>query len=423
MIPAKTAGPWVLPSQRKVGVICLILTESALFAIFVVAYVYYMGKSLNPPFPRDVIPFPTKTRGSQVSLSSASSFTIVYAEKMMHKLDRKGFLIWWGITMALGAYFVYYSATEWMELIYHEGLTISVNVFGTTFYSLVGLHLSHVIVGLILLGIIFVLTLFGKDSHGSHRAHRDDLLVLAFCRWHLGRRAHSRLLHQRALLTMKHDPSKTQDTVELPTPTAWPIVTAFGLTLFFAAFVTHVVFAVVGVVVGLVGGVGWCLDLFPHPKHEPVPLRPPSEHPEPIRTTGRVVRILEVGKMSHRARIPVEVHPYTAGAFGGIVGAVVMAALACVYGIFKYGSIWYPINLLAAAGVPSLAEASLETLRQFSLSGLIVGSSRSHLHLHPGRPSLRGASPHVAGPLRMALGWDRDSPDLDGTDRCLFERH
>ena len=80
------------------------------------------------------------------------------------------------------------------------------------------------------------------------------------------------------------------------------------------------------------------------------------------------------GKMHHRARIPVEVHPYTAGAFGGLVGAVAMAALACVYGIFKYGSIWYPINLLAAAGVPSLAEASLETLRQFSLSGLVVGS-------------------------------------------------
>ena len=68
---------------------------------------------------------------------------------------------------------------------------------------------------------------------------------------------------------MKHDHSKSQDTVELPTPTAWPIVTAFGLTLFFAGFVTHPIFAVVGVVVGLAGGVGWCLDLFPHPKHEP----------------------------------------------------------------------------------------------------------------------------------------------------------
>ena len=168
--PSDHLGPWVLPSQRKVGVICLILTESALFAIFVVAYVYYMGKSLTPPFPRDVIPFPSKTPWLASIALFASSFTIVYAEKMMHKLDRKGFLIWWGITMALGAYFVLYSFMEWHELIYHEGLTISVNVFGSTFYSLVGLHLSHVLVGLLLLGIIFVLTLFGKipEDHIEH---------------------------------------------------------------------------------------------------------------------------------------------------------------------------------------------------------------------------------------------------------------
>ncbi|HEY5743056.1 MAG TPA: hypothetical protein VIS99_10995 [Terrimicrobiaceae bacterium] len=179
---------------------------------------------------------------------------------------------------------------------------------------------------------------------------------------------------------MKHDSSKSHNSVELPTPTAWPIVTAFGLTLVFAAFVTHIIFAIVGGLVGLVGAVGWCLELFPHPKHEPVPIRPPSEHPAPIRVAGRAVRVLEVGQRSHRARIPVEVHPYTAGAFGGVVGAVVMAVLACLYGIFKYGSIWYPINLLAAAGVPSLAEASLESLRQFSLAGLVVGSV-SHLSI------------------------------------------
>jgi hypothetical protein len=174
---------------------------------------------------------------------------------------------------------------------------------------------------------------------------------------------------------MKHDhhSPKGKDYVELPTPTAWPIVTAFGLTLFFAGFVTDITFAIAGIIVGIGGGIGWCLDLFPHPKHEPVPLRPKEEHPEPIRTVGRVVRILDVGK-THRARIPVEVHPYTAGAFGGLVGAVVMAAMACLYGIFKYGSIWYPINLLAAAGVPELAGASLETLRQFSFTGLVVGT-------------------------------------------------
>ncbi len=168
--PTERAGPWLLPSQRKVGVICLIITETALFSIFVVAYVYYMGKSLNPPFPREVIPFPSETPWLASIALFSSSFTVVYAERMLHRLNRNGFLIWWGITMFLGAYFVYYSATEWMHLIYHEGLTISANVFGTTFYSLVGLHLSHVIVGLILLGIVFVLTLLGKipKDHSEH---------------------------------------------------------------------------------------------------------------------------------------------------------------------------------------------------------------------------------------------------------------
>jgi cytochrome c oxidase subunit 3/cytochrome o ubiquinol oxidase subunit 3 len=99
--PSDHLGPWVLPSQRKVGVICLIITESALFAIFVVAYVFYMGKSLNPPFPRDVITFPSKTPWLASIALFASSFTIVYAEKMMHKLNRKGFL-WWALRWLWG---------------------------------------------------------------------------------------------------------------------------------------------------------------------------------------------------------------------------------------------------------------------------------------------------------------------------------
>lgn len=167
-----------------------------------------------------------------------------------------------------------------------------------------------------------------------------------------------------------HDPH----TVELPTPTAWPIVAAFGLALLFFGLVTNFFISLIGFLTGLIGAIGWCLDVFPHPKHEPVPIRPIDEHPRPVVTAGRVVQILEVGKVPHRARIPVEVHPYTAGAFGGLVGAVVMAFLACLYGVFKYGSIWYPINLLAAAGVPELSEASLESLRHFNLTGLIVGS-------------------------------------------------
>lgn len=169
---------------------------------------------------------------------------------------------------------------------------------------------------------------------------------------------------------MNHDHDKKPGTVELPTPTAWPIMAAFGLTLLFAGLVTNLAVSLVGFIVGVIAAVGWCFDVFPHPKHESVPVCP--EGPSPVKTAGRVVQMLDAGNIPHRARIPVEVHPYVAGIFGGLVGAVVMAGMACVWGIFKYGSIWYPINLLAAAGVPELAEANVETLRQFSPAGFIV---------------------------------------------------
>lgn len=164
--PSGTETPWRLPSPRKAGIICLILTESALFTIFVVAYVYYMGKSLVGPYPHEVLKFPL---WASLALFG-SSFTVIVAERMMHASHRLGFLFWWGLTMALGAYFVFFSAMEWKHLIFQEGLTISVNVFGSTFYSLVGLHLCHVIVGLLLLGIVWVLTLLGKvpKDHSEH---------------------------------------------------------------------------------------------------------------------------------------------------------------------------------------------------------------------------------------------------------------
>lgn len=166
---------------------------------------------------------------------------------------------------------------------------------------------------------------------------------------------------------------KEPGTIELPTPTAWPIISAFGLTLFFAGLVTDISITVVGTVVGLVGAVYWCLDLFPHPKHEPVKLRDPENGPKPIRTAGRVVQMLEAGHVPHRAHIPVTVHPYTAGVIGGAAGGIAMAIAACIAGQILFGSIWYPVNLLAAGGLPSLAIASKQTLMDFNAAGLIVG--------------------------------------------------
>ncbi len=162
--------------------------------------------------------------------------------------------------------------------------------------------------------------------------------------------------------------------IELPEPTGWPIVAAFGLTLLFFGLVTDMVITLVGLVVGLVGAVGWFLDVFPHPKHEYVKVRPVEEQPKPIRTAGRVVQILEEGHVPNRAHIPQEVHPYSVGVYAGLVAGVVMAGMACLFGFFYYHSIWYPVNLLAASGVPELANADQKTLMDFSAAGLIVGA-------------------------------------------------
>jgi cytochrome c oxidase subunit 3/cytochrome o ubiquinol oxidase subunit 3 len=154
---AVEATEWKLPSRRKVAIICLILTETGLFSIFVAAYLFYLGKSLTGPYPRDVLELPVL---STICLLS-SSITIMLAERAFNR-DRVGlFKLWWLLTILLAAIFLTSTALEWQRLIYKKGLTISTNLFGTTFYSLVGLHATHVIVGLCLLLLVFIFSLRG----------------------------------------------------------------------------------------------------------------------------------------------------------------------------------------------------------------------------------------------------------------------
>ena len=157
---------WHLPSKHRVGMTALIVGESALFTIFVVAYVFYMGKSLSGPTPAQVLEIPIL---ATICLLS-SSLTIWRAEKAIED-DRMGsFTVWLGATIALAAVFLANTALEWKKLIYQDGLTISTNLFGTTFYSLVGLHATHVVVGLFLLTSVFIFSLFGwVDSRQSER--------------------------------------------------------------------------------------------------------------------------------------------------------------------------------------------------------------------------------------------------------------
>jgi cytochrome c oxidase subunit 3/cytochrome o ubiquinol oxidase subunit 3 len=151
--------------RGRVGMWCLIAAESAIFCIFVVAYLYYAGKSLNGPTPREVLDIPYII---SIALFS-SSFTIVRAERAIEHGNAKLFTLWLFATIFLGVFFVVGSFREWYRLIYEHGLTISSSLFGTTFYSLVGLHLFHVIVGLTGLTIILIFALLGyvKQEHSQ----------------------------------------------------------------------------------------------------------------------------------------------------------------------------------------------------------------------------------------------------------------
>jgi hypothetical protein len=171
---------------------------------------------------------------------------------------------------------------------------------------------------------------------------------------------------------MAKEPTDPDRTIDLPEPTAWPIITAFGITLLFAGLVTSFIISFIGVLVGLVGAIGWFGDVFPHPKHEAVRVKTGPGFDTVPSTSARSVAHLKIGERGHRTRLPIAIPPFFSGVIGGLAGAVVMAVLACGWGLWKYGSVWYPINLLAAAAVPSLATAGVATLKAFSLAGFIV---------------------------------------------------
>src|SRR5499427_788973 len=167
--------PWVLPSRGRVGMFCLIAGEAAIFTIFVVAYIYYIGKSLSGPMPREVLEIPIITTICLLS----SSLTIHFAVRALKQGNIGSFRIFWFITLALGAIFLIGTAREWHRLIYDRGLTISTNLFGTTYYSLVGLHAFHVTVGLVGLLIVLIFGLSGR-IHPSHSGRVDVLSMY----WH-----------------------------------------------------------------------------------------------------------------------------------------------------------------------------------------------------------------------------------------------
>src|SRR5215471_10133413 len=163
--------------------------------------------------------------------------------------------------------------------------------------------------------------------------------------------------------------SSAPKTVEVPAPTSWPLVLAFGITMLFFGLVTTAAISILGVIVSIAGIVGWFGNVLPHERHESVPVL--EEVPAVTTTRREVARIGIVGNFN-RARLPVEIYPVSAGIKGGLAGCVAMAALAMLYGVLSHTSIWYPINLLAAGFFPAATTATTAQIAAFHLSAFLI---------------------------------------------------
>src|SRR5262249_2366546 len=170
-----SAGDWRLPYKGTAGMVSLIIAEASIFTIFVVAYLFYVGKSISGPTPREVLEIPVFFTICLLS----SSLTVHLAAKSLERGARAAFLGLWLGTIALGGAFLFGTGMEWRRLIYEHGLTISTNLFGTTYYSLVGLHAFHVVVGLALMIVVALFAAAGRV--GEEHSGRVGTLGLY---WH-----------------------------------------------------------------------------------------------------------------------------------------------------------------------------------------------------------------------------------------------
>jgi cytochrome c oxidase subunit III len=175
MTVSEHQSQWRLPARGPVAMYCLIAAESAVFTIFVVAYIFYLGKSVTGPQPATVLHAPIYLTICLLS----SSLTIHAAVRFLRRGSLRGFALWWFCTVLLGAIFLAGTAMEWRHLIYQDGLTIQTNLFGTTYYSLVGLHAFHVVMGLAGLTVVLAFAIRG-DVRQEH-SERTEVLSMY---WH-----------------------------------------------------------------------------------------------------------------------------------------------------------------------------------------------------------------------------------------------
>jgi hypothetical protein len=220
--------------------------------------------------------------------------------------------------------------------------------------------------------------------------------------------------------------SREDTTIEVPAPTAWPLALAAGFTLMFAGLLTNVSVTALGTVLSLASCVGWFREVLPSQREEPLEIVPEDVR---VTTERKVVERIPVAPEQVRAWLPVQTYPVSAGVKGGLAGSVAMAVIACAYGVLKAGSIWYPINLLAAAVYAESLRLGPAQLYSFHLSSLTIaivlhglGSTLvgvlygAMLPMFPRRPILLGG---LIGPIL----WSGLLYSILGLLNPLLEQH
>src|SRR5262245_41172832 len=172
-----------------------------------------------------------------------------------------------------------------------------------------------------------------------------------------------------ALSSEKTFRSETPYEIEVPAWTAWPLVLAFGFTLLFAGLLTHLSLTLLGAVLTVAGCVGWFREVFPRGHEEVLVVLPDVSR---VTTERRVVERIPIAPDQVRVWLPVYSHPMSAGIKGGLAGSIALAGLACAYGVLKAGSIWYPINLLAAVVYAQSVKLDLGELNAFHADAFVI---------------------------------------------------
>jgi hypothetical protein len=172
--------------------------------------------------------------------------------------------------------------------------------------------------------------------------------------------------------SVKQNQARTTDAIEMPAPTAWPIVLALGIALLFGGLVTNAAVGILGGILAAAAAVGWFRDVLPFEAHEMVTV---TAKVPAVTTSRHEVIPIAAARELRRAFLPLEIYPVSAGVKGGLAGSVAMAVTAMLYGALSRNGIWYPVNLLAAGFLPSTMTDTVAKLSAFNSNTLLIAAT------------------------------------------------